>query len=106
MIHSATDEHQGGATIEDLRALIREAEQALRAHGGEADEETPELRQRLRAALAEGKTTMNHLAQELRQRAGEADGLVRAIPYQAIGIATGVGVLMGFLLSFSRGRVR
>jgi ElaB/YqjD/DUF883 family membrane-anchored ribosome-binding protein len=106
MIHSATDEDQSGATIEDLRALIREAEQALRARGGEADEETQDLRQRLRAALAEGDTTMNHLAQALRQRVGEADELIRANPYQTIGIATGVGVLIGFLLSFSRGRVR
>jgi ElaB/YqjD/DUF883 family membrane-anchored ribosome-binding protein len=83
-------------TIDELRALIREAEEALTSAGGD---EVEELRERLRGAVAEGQNLLHNLTDKVRQQAQRADEAIRANPYQTIGIAAGVGVLVGFLLS-------
>jgi ElaB/YqjD/DUF883 family membrane-anchored ribosome-binding protein len=84
-------------TIEDLRSLIREAEQALSS--GNGGDEIEELRERLRDAIAEGQNMVSNLKDNLTRQAKKADGLIRANPYQTAGIAAGVGLLVGFLLS-------
>jgi len=84
-------------TLEELRALIREAEEALGSAGN--DDQVDELRERLRGAVAEGQNMIHNLTDKVRYQAKRADEAIRANPYQTIGIATGVGVLLGVLLS-------
>jgi ElaB/YqjD/DUF883 family membrane-anchored ribosome-binding protein len=84
-------------TVEELRALIREAEEAL---GGAGDGgEIEELRERLREAVSDGQNLIHNLGDNLKRQARRADEAIRANPYQTIGIATGVGLLAGYLLS-------
>ena len=88
-------------TTEDLKALLHEAEQALSSTAGEAGEKFDELRERLRDALETGKYSFDRIRSEATRRAKQADQLVRDNPYYAIGVAAGVGALIGILVSRS-----
>lgn len=84
-------------TIDELKALIREAEEAL-GHSGN-DDQIDELRERLRKAVSDGETMIHNLTATVRRQAQRADEAIRANPYQTAAIATGIGLLAGFLIS-------
>ena len=86
---------------DDLRALLHEAELALTQTAGDAGDKFDELRGRLRAALDQGRHSLDRLRTEATRRAKQADQLVRDNPYYAIGVAAGVGALIGILVSRS-----
>lgn len=98
---SDTNQKTESHTAEDLRALLHEAEQALSETAGEAGEKFDELRDRLRTALDTGKYSLDRLRAEASRRAKQADQLVRDNPYYAIGIAAGVGAIIGILTARS-----
>lgn len=83
--------------IDELKDLIREAEAALGSGG--SDDQIDELRERLRDAIASGQSMISNLTDSLRNQAKRADGAIRANPYQSLGIAAGVGLVAGYLLS-------
>lgn len=89
------------STSDDLKALLHEAEQALSSTAGEAGDKFEELRERLRDALETGKYSLERMRAEAARRAKQADQLVRDNPYYAIGIAAGVGAVVGLLVSRS-----
>lgn len=103
---TATSEKSETQTTEDLKALLHEAEQALSNTAGEAGEKFDELRERLRDALDSGKYSFDRLKSEATRRAKQADQLVRDNPYYAIGVAAGVGALIGILVSRSMSNSR
>jgi ElaB/YqjD/DUF883 family membrane-anchored ribosome-binding protein len=92
-----TDSH----TADELKALLHEAEQALSHGAGEAGDKFDELRHRLRTALDSGKFSLDRLRTEATRRAKQADELVRENPYYAVGIAAGIGAVIGILVSRS-----
>lgn len=85
----------------DLKSLLQEADEALSNATGQAGERFDELRERLHAALESSSATFQRLREETVRRAKQADHLVRENPYYAIGIAAGVGALVGILASRS-----
>jgi len=91
-----------GTSVEDLKSLLREAEQALGSGNGGASEDIQALRERLRDVLAEGQSSIKNLSDSVRRQAARADEVIRSNPYQTIGAAAAVGLLVGFLIS--RGR--
>jgi ElaB protein len=91
-----------GTSVEDLKALLREAEKALGSAEGADSEEVQELRARLRDVLADGKMTLKKVAETVRRQAGRADDVIRSKPYQTIGAAAAVGLIAGLLLSRRR----
>jgi ElaB protein len=93
---------QGGTSVDDLKALLREAEEALGNADGADSDQIQELRERLRDVLADGKITLKNVSEAIRRNAAKADDMVRAKPYQTIGAAAALGLLAGFLLT--RGR--
>src|SRR4051812_35769140 len=101
IMSTATSEKSETQTTEELKALLHEAEQALSDTAGEAGEKFDELRERLRDALDSGKYSLDRLKAEAARRAKQADQLVRENPYYAIGVAAGVGALIGILVSRS-----
>lgn len=74
---------------------------ALSEAGDQASDKVVALRDRLRDALAEGKDVMKDIASTARRQAAQADEVIRANPYAAIGVATGLGLLAGYLISRS-----
>ena len=89
------------STPEEIRALLHDVESALSETTGEAAEKFTELRERLRAVLAEGQSSYERARDEAVRRAKQADHFVRENPYYAVGIAAGVGALVGLLVSRS-----
>jgi ElaB/YqjD/DUF883 family membrane-anchored ribosome-binding protein len=101
IMSTATSQKTDTQTSDDLKALLHEAEQALSNTAGEAGEKFDDLRERLRDALETSKYSFEHLRTEATRRAKQADQMVRDNPYYAIGIAAGVGALVGILVSRS-----
>jgi ElaB/YqjD/DUF883 family membrane-anchored ribosome-binding protein len=91
--------HQAEVTADDVKQLLREAEQALSEGVGEAGDKFNELRGRLRAAVSSGRFSLENLRAEANRRVEQADELVHEHPYYAIGIAAGAGALIGALVS-------
>ena len=67
------------------------------------DNETSELHTRLAATIEKAKDACERLEQKTVAAAKATDKAVREHPYQALGIAFGVGVLIGVLVARSRG---
>jgi ElaB/YqjD/DUF883 family membrane-anchored ribosome-binding protein len=82
----------------DTKALVRDAEELLKATAGEAGEKFKEVRHRLSKALESIKTTSAYLQDKTIQTAKAADETIREHPYESIGVAFGVGALIGFLV--------
>ncbi len=66
------------------------------------DTEKGELRAKLEAAIEKAKDVCDRLEEKTVAAARATDKTVREHPYQAIGIAFGVGLLVGVLTARSR----
>lgn len=86
----------------DLKALASDAEALLRATASDASESAKEARSRLTAAVEKAKATCQDWQERsvdaAREAAKKADETIRSHPYESIGIAFGIGVLLGALL--------
>jgi ElaB/YqjD/DUF883 family membrane-anchored ribosome-binding protein len=86
----------------DLRTLARDAEELLNATAGDASETASAARARLTAALEKAWGTCTELQDHgftaAKAAARKADDAIRTRPYESIGIAFGVGMLLGALL--------
>ena len=81
-----------GSLAEDARALMS-------ATADVAGEKVSEARKRLAAALERGKEICGSVREKAVEGAKAADEAVHAHPYQAMGIALGVGALLGYLIA-------
>lgn len=87
------------ALVQDLKAVMRDAEALLHATANDASEKAREARVRLTEALSRAKANCLELEQKAAVAAKAADKVIRNHPYQSIGIAFGVGLLLGVLAS-------
>ncbi len=89
--------------VEDLKVVVRDAEALLRATSAQTGEKIQEVRARAEESLRQARARLTEVEDQAYQRARElADSTevyVRENPWQALGIAAGVGVLVGLLLS-------
>lgn len=86
-------------TIENLKILIRDAESMLADVGSDAGEKVGELRERLRAALLDGRSRFQRMRISARDGLCQCNDYVRTHPYQAVGVAVGIGALVGVIVS-------
>jgi ElaB/YqjD/DUF883 family membrane-anchored ribosome-binding protein len=91
-------------TADDLRILLRESYEALANIGSVASEEVTDLRERLRSAVDGGAVTVGRAAGFARRRLVRAGALVRQNPYTSAGIAVGIALLAGYLVTRSLSR--
>jgi ElaB/YqjD/DUF883 family membrane-anchored ribosome-binding protein len=82
----------------DLKTLTRDAEALMQATAGQTGEKVSELRQRLSAALESAKATCHRLEERAIAGAKAADRAIREHPYESIGVAFGLGLLIGVLI--------
>ena len=85
--------------LEDLKAVIRDGEELLKAGARDLGDRGSAARERLSAALEVAKDTQRRLQERTVACVRETDRLVRENPYQSAGIAFGVGVLLGIIAS-------
>lgn len=85
--------------LEDVKQVVRDGEELLRAGAGELSEKGKAARARLSAALESAKETGRKLQERTVAGAKATDRVIREHPYQSIGIAFGVGLLIGVLVN-------
>jgi ElaB/YqjD/DUF883 family membrane-anchored ribosome-binding protein len=82
-----------------LENLAEDARALLSATAEVAEDKVVEARRRLANALERGRDVYERVHDKALQGARATDEMVWSHPYQAIGIAFGVGALLGFLLT-------
>jgi ElaB/YqjD/DUF883 family membrane-anchored ribosome-binding protein len=88
---------QKHATSNDMGTLAEDARALVAATADVANDKVVEARKRLTAALESGKELYGRVREKAVESAQSADEAVREHPYQAIGIAFGVGAIIGYL---------
>ena len=81
----------------DMGQLAEDARAFMAATADVAGEKVGEARKRLAAALDSGKEIYGRVREKAVEGVKAADEAVHEHPYQAIGIALGVGALIGYL---------
>lgn len=86
-----------------IKKVEEEAQALLEATADAAEDTVIEARERFKAALAATKDVYGRVKDRTIEGAKATDKAIRANPYQALGIAFGLGAVVGFLLT-RRGR--
>ena len=82
----------------DFKVVVHDAEALLKATAGEVGEKARDARARLSASLQNCKASLHKLEEKAVAGAKVADQAIREHPYQSIGLAFGVGLLIGVLV--------
>lgn len=85
--------------VTDLKQVVRDSEDLLQASAGVVGEKAQAVRQRMAETLEAAKATCRHLEEKAIESAKVADKVVRDHPYQSIGVAFGIGLLIGVLVT-------
>lgn len=89
--------------LQDVRNVLSSTEDLLQASGDEGGEKAKELRQRVAANLRQAKQRLieaeHVIAGKAKAAAKATDQYVHENPWKSIGIAAGVGLLLGMLIS-------
>lgn len=89
--------------VDDLKNVVADAEEILRATAGVAGEKMAELRERVGERLSDAKVRLADaeavLVDRTRAAARATDTYVKENPWQAVGIAAGIGFVIGILAS-------
>ena len=89
--------------VTDIKAVISDAEEMLSATAGQAGEKLASLRARVQVRLQDAKVRLVEaealLVAKTKAAAQATDAYVHESPWTAIGIAAGVGVLVGLIAS-------
>jgi ElaB/YqjD/DUF883 family membrane-anchored ribosome-binding protein len=86
----------------DLHDVATDIEELLRATAGHGSEKVAAARERIEGTLRQVRTAAqevgNEVAERAKQAARDADHYVHDHPWTTIGIASGVGFLIGYLM--------
>jgi ElaB/YqjD/DUF883 family membrane-anchored ribosome-binding protein len=89
--------------MNNLREVIADAEALLRMTADQAGEDAADIRSRVQTRMNQAKADLLHLQEAAVAKvkaAGHAtDEFVHENPWQSIGIAAGVGLVLGLLVS-------
>jgi ElaB/YqjD/DUF883 family membrane-anchored ribosome-binding protein len=89
--------------IEDLKTVMTDAEALLKATSAQTGEKIQEVRARAEESLRLAKQRLTAAEEEALRRAREfadaTEEYVRDNPWQSVGIAAGVGLVLGLLIS-------
>ena len=92
--------------MQDLRVVVADTEELLRATAGQAGEKMTVMRERIQESLAAAKERLaiaqESLVAKTRQAAKATDEYVHENPWKSVGIAAGTGLVVGMLISRSR----
>jgi len=100
---SASNDVSKEKLVADLKVVVADAEELLRATASQAGEKVSAARERITASLASAKVKLADaervLLEKTKQAAKATDEYVHENPWQAVGIAAMAGVLLGILIS-------
>ena len=88
--------------VSDLKVLIDDVEELVRSTADQAGDTLSSLRQRVMQRLEEGKDTLAQqqtvLTDVTKQAAKEAVDYAQKNPWGVVGVAVGIGLILGLLL--------
>jgi len=88
--------------VSDMKVVVSDAEEILRATAGVAGEKMSDLRERIGERLRDAKLRIADaeavFVDKTKAAARATDDFVNDNPWQAVGIAAGVGVLLGIII--------
>ena len=86
----------------DVKQLIADTDELLRAVGADSKEKVAALRPRVEAAVAQARTRLNEMEGNVEQRgrvlAREANTYVHENPWRTVGVAAGLGAALGAIV--------
>lgn len=82
----------------DLRAVARDAERLVKVTAGQAGETVNEVRNRMGGMMDSAKLTYGRLQDKTLSASKATDRCIRGRPYQSLGVALGLGLLVGILM--------
>lgn len=85
--------------VQDFKVVMYDAESLLKASAGELGEKAREARVRLAASLEGAKTNFHKIEDKALAGAKATDRIIREHPYQSLGAAFGLGLLIGVLVT-------
>ena len=89
--------------VADLKVVVADAEELLRATASQAGEKVSAARERIQASLATAKVKLAEAERAMLEKtklaARATDEYVRDNPWQAVGIAAAAGLVLGVLIS-------
>lgn len=89
--------------LHDLKIVVEDAEALLQATAAQTGERVETIRSRARESLQQAKARLaeaeGQAREQVREVAGSTDEYVHENPWQAVGVAAGVGLLLGLLIS-------
>ena len=89
--------------VADLKVVVADAEELLRATASQAGEKVSAARERIQASLAAAKVKLTEAERALLEKsklaAKATDEYVRENPWQAVGVAAAAGLVLGILIS-------
>jgi len=89
--------------VRDMRAVVIDAEDLIKATANQTGERIEKVRAKAEDSVRIARVRLQAVGEDLGARAKEAahevDEEVRSHPYTAAGIAAGVGLLVGILVS-------
>ena len=85
--------------LRDLQAVVHDGEELLRAGAQDLSERGMAARERLAAALEVARETRLKLQERAVEGARATDRLIREHPYQSVGVAFGIGMLIGVIVN-------
>jgi len=89
--------------MQDMRVVVADAEDLLKATAGQTGERIEKIRARAEESLRTARNRMQIAGKAVQESATEAirtvDDQVQKNPWAAVGIAAGVGLVLGILLS-------
>jgi ElaB/YqjD/DUF883 family membrane-anchored ribosome-binding protein len=88
--------------VTDLKTLVGDAEELLKVTASQAGEKVSAARQKFEQSLVEGKKALADAEKVVIKKSKEcaeiADDYVRENPWSAVGIAAGIGLILGLLI--------
>jgi ElaB/YqjD/DUF883 family membrane-anchored ribosome-binding protein len=85
--------------ISDLKVVVHDAEELMKATATDLGERAREARVKLAATLESAKASCKKLEEKTLATAKAADRVIRDHPYHSVGVAFGVGLLVGVLVN-------
>ena len=85
--------------VSDLKTVTKDAEELLKTVSGEKGNGSHEIRMRLSSAIESAKATYRRMEDKAVAGAKATDKVIREHPYESLGVAFGLGLLVGVLVT-------
>ena len=94
-----TQESGTDRLVTDLKRVVHDSQDLLQSSAEVAGDKARAMRERLAGAMESAKETCRKLEAKAAAGAKATDKVIRENPYQSIGIAFGIGLLIGVLVT-------